>query len=161
MRSSSVPYPDAHKDCSRFGESGRCGSNRVQSIDCRAYHSRRVASLTFSISRTTCPHGNRATTCCTNARSGWVSASARVYLRFRADPSIHGAGSDNRRFEDQGARPPLCSFAAANLASRRDYWRERPGDHSHPGFAFQRSIFGPHNTATPRPLNAIPCPLKL
>jgi hypothetical protein len=76
-------------------------------------------------------------------------------------PLIHGAGSDNRPFQTKELIHPLCSFAAANLASRRGYWRECPGDHSHPGFVFQRSIFGPHDTATPRPLNAIPCPLKL
>ena len=34
--------------------------------------------------RTTWPRGNRATTCCTNARSGCASANARMYLRFRA-----------------------------------------------------------------------------
>jgi hypothetical protein len=60
-------------------------------------------------------------------RSGMILSATEqdlITVHFRTKELIH----------------PLCSFAAANLASSRDYWRERPGHHSDPGFVFQRSI---------------------
>jgi hypothetical protein len=43
---------------------------------------------------------------------------------FGFAPLIHGAGSDNRPFQDQEAHPP-ATFATTNLASRRDASRCR------------------------------------
>ena len=108
------------------------------------YHFFTLLSESLSNSTILCPHGNCATTCCTNSLSGYSAANFAIYLRFLTEYPLNSGNSSFKYLQnvfttinpsEQGLSLALCVTEGA-LDGKDCAWRVHGG-----GFAGTMQAF--------------------